>query len=143
MTNLKESPWLFTTSQGRMIRSNNFRDRIWGPILKQLALRYRCVHAARHTFATRMIMKGANLVYVQKQLGHSSIKITVDLYFHWIDEGKREAVLEVDRLMDDNAVMRTSDEVGTFIGTAPQQIEKVGVNQPVRTRDLRIHNPAL
>ena len=75
-----------------MIRSNNFRDRIWRLMLKQLGLRYRCVHSARHTFATRMIMKGANLVYVQKQLGHSSIQITVDLYTHWIDEGKREAV---------------------------------------------------
>ena len=121
MTNLKESPWLFTTSHGTMIRSNNFRDRIWRLMLKQLSLRYRCVHAARHTFATRMIMKGANLVYVQKQLGHSSIQITVDLYTHWIDEGNREAALEVDRLMD-NCGHTTGHEVGTFVGTAPQSI---------------------
>jgi hypothetical protein len=45
-----------------------------------------------------MIMNGANLVYVQQQLGHCSIQITVDLYTHWIELSKRNAVLEVDRL---------------------------------------------
>ncbi|UCE64068.1 MAG: tyrosine-type recombinase/integrase [Nitrospirota bacterium] len=67
--------------------------------MKAAGLSYRWVHATRHTFATRMIMKGANLVYVQKQLGHSSIQITVDLYTHWIERSKQNAVLEVDRLM--------------------------------------------
>jgi len=91
--------WLFTTLQGEIIRSNNFRDRIWKPLLKAAGLPYRWVHATRHSYATRMIMSGANLVYVQKQLGHSSIQITVDLYTHWIERSKRNAVLEVDRLM--------------------------------------------
>lgn len=91
--------WLFTTPAGEIIRSNNFRDRIWRPTLKALGLRYRCVHATRHTYATRLIMNGANLVYVQKQLGHSSIKITVDLYTHWIEAAERGHAREVDRLM--------------------------------------------
>lgn len=46
-----------------------------------------------------MIMSGANLVYVQKQLGHSSIQLTVDTYTHWIQLAERNAVLEVDRLL--------------------------------------------
>jgi integrase len=50
-------------------------------------------------YATRLIMNGANLVYVQKQLGHSSIKITVDLYTHWIEAVDRGHTREVDRLM--------------------------------------------
>jgi integrase len=91
--------WLFTTPAGEIIRSNNFRDRIWRPTLKALGIRYRCVHAIRHTYATRLIMHGANLVYVQKQLGHSSIKITVDLYTHWIEAAERGHTREVDRLM--------------------------------------------
>ena len=95
----RRNPWLFTTAQGEIIRSNNFRDRIWKPLLKQAGVGYRNVHTTRHTFATRMIMAGANLVYVQKQLGHSSIKITVDLYTHWIEETERDITLDVDRLM--------------------------------------------
>lgn len=92
------SPWLFTTPDREMIRSNNFRDRVWRPLLKELGLRYRKVHAIRHTYATLMILDRASLVYVQKQLGHSSIKITVDLYTHWIEAAERGDVLEVDRL---------------------------------------------
>ncbi len=90
--------WLFATPQGEIIRSNNFRDRIWKPLLKTVGVPYRWVHATRHTFATRMIMSGANVVYVQKQLGHSSIQITVDLYTHWLQRAERKTVLEVDRL---------------------------------------------
>lgn len=91
--------WLFTTTDGHMIRSNNFRDRIWKALLKTAKLRYRCVHATRHTYATRLIMAEANPVYVQKQLGHSSIQITVDLYTHWVEQAERSQVLEVDRLL--------------------------------------------
>ena len=92
------SPWLFTTPDQKLIRSNNFRDRVWRPLLKALGLRYRTVHAIRHTYATSMIMDRASLVYVQRQLGHSSITITVDTYTHWIEKAERGDVLEVDRL---------------------------------------------
>ncbi|WP_447969375.1 tyrosine-type recombinase/integrase [Nitrospira sp. M1] len=107
--------WLFTSTQGDIIRSNNFRDRVWRPLLKDAGVRYRNVHTTRHTFATRMIMAGANLVYVQRQLGHSSIKITVDLYTHWIEEIDRgQRAREVDRL----ATYPEKDEAGTLAGTS-------------------------
>jgi integrase len=92
-------PWLFTSPQGGMVRSNNFRDRVWRRLLASLDLEYRTVHAIRHTFATRLIMAGANIVYVQRQLGHSTIQMTVDLYTHWIDRVDRRETLEVDRLL--------------------------------------------
>lgn len=92
--------WVFTTPEGHMIRSNNFRDRIWRPLLKKLELRYRNVHATRHTFATHLILGGAKLVYVQRQLGHSSIKTTVDIYHHWLEEVDRGNRLEVDRVLE-------------------------------------------
>jgi site-specific recombinase XerD len=94
-----QSPWLFTTPAGDMIRSNNFRERCWRPLLASLGLRYHTVHAIRHSYATRMIMAGANVVYLQRQLGHSSIKLTIDLYCHWIELAQRPETLEVDRLV--------------------------------------------
>jgi len=108
--------WLFPATQGGIIRSNNFRDRVWKPLLKAAGLPYRWVHATRHTFATRMIMGGANLVYVQKQLGHSSIQITVDLYTHWIDRSERKTVLEVDRLVSQ------PEEDGCTFGCTPDGV---------------------
>jgi len=116
MQGIPRPEWLFPSPQGEIIRSNNFRDRVWGPLLHRIGLEYRCVHTCRHTYATRMIMADANLVYVQKQLGHSSIQITVDLYTHWIEEVERGKTLEVDRLMTPSR----KDEVGTLPGT-PQR----------------------
>lgn len=37
-------------------------------------------HCLRHTYASLMIQKGARSEYVQRQLGHHSISLTVDLY---------------------------------------------------------------
>jgi integrase len=37
-----------------------------------------------------MLMAHQSPAYVQKQLGHSSIQMTVDIYGHWIDgEGRQ------------------------------------------------------
>jgi integrase len=38
------------------------------------------VHDARHTYASLMLRRGVPTAYVSKQLGHSSIQVTVDLY---------------------------------------------------------------
>ena len=73
-------------------------------------------------FATHMIKARANLVYVQRQLGHSSIKMTGDLYTHWIEEVDRgQRVREVDRL----AMYPGKDEVGTLVGTRTQVREEL------------------
>ncbi len=48
-------------------------------------------HDLRHTYATMLLMDHYSPAYVQKQLGHSSISITVDIYGHWIPgEGKKD-----------------------------------------------------
>ncbi len=54
-------------------------------------LRVRNPHDLRHTYATMLLMDHYSPAYVQKQLGHSSISITVDIYGHWIPgEGKMD-----------------------------------------------------
>jgi integrase len=43
-------------------------------------------HCLRHTFASLLLSDGVSPAYVQRMLGHSSIKLTVDLYgdgFRW------------------------------------------------------------
>jgi hypothetical protein len=54
-------------------------------------LRARHPHDLRHTYATLLLMDHYSPAYVQKQLGHASISITVDTYGHWLPgEGKRD-----------------------------------------------------
>jgi len=57
---------------------------------KLARLRVRNPHDLRHTYATILLMDHHSPAYVQKQLGHSSISITVDIYGHWVPgEGRK------------------------------------------------------
>ena len=55
------------------------------------------MHDLRHTFATRFVEASNNYKYLSVMLGHSSIKITMDLYVHQTDESQ---VLETDKFMN-------------------------------------------
>jgi integrase len=58
---------------------------------KAARLRVRTPHDLRHTYASMLLMDHYSPADVQKQLGHSSISITVDIYGHWIPgEGKKD-----------------------------------------------------
>ncbi len=51
-------------------------------VCKAARLETRNPHDLRHTYATILLIAGVSPAYVQKQLGHSSIAITVDVYGH-------------------------------------------------------------
>ena len=42
-------------------------------------------HTLRHTFASNLVMKGADILKVQKLLGHQSVK-TTEIYLHVHDK---------------------------------------------------------
>ena len=51
-----------------------------------------CMHALRHTYATRAIESGMQPKVLQKLLGHASIKTTMDRYVHVTDDSMARAV---------------------------------------------------
>ena len=51
-----------------------------------------CMHALRHTYATRAIESGMQPKVLQKLLGHASIKTTMDRYVHVTDTSLTNAV---------------------------------------------------
>ena len=57
-----------------------------------------CMHALRHTYATRAIESGMQPKVLQKLLGHASIKTTMDRYVHVTDDSMNLAVQQFERL---------------------------------------------
>ena len=53
-------------------------------------------HSLRHTFASLLLQQGESPAYVQRQLGHASIKLTVDTYGKWLPMGNKAAVNRLD-----------------------------------------------
>jgi integrase len=66
-------------------------DRVFRLALKRAGVPAIRLHDARHTFATWMLEQGVSPKVVQTMLGHSSIKITMDLYSHVSLDLERQA----------------------------------------------------
>ncbi len=47
-------------------------------------------HDLRHTAATNLINKGANIHDISKRLGHTDIGTTLNIYGHYLDEADQK-----------------------------------------------------
>jgi integrase len=81
---------LFPTLAGQIARHGHFYEDVWKPLLAKAGLPHRKYHATRHSFATWLLDEGADVRWVQAQLGHATIAQTVDTYSH-IDTARHAA----------------------------------------------------
>ena len=78
-------PWVFCTINKTPIAAHDVRQ-VFKRVLKTAGLpSHFTVHCLRHTFATlHLEADQGRLLYVSRQLGHSSIAITADVYARWL-----------------------------------------------------------
>lgn len=79
---LPATEYVFTTPTGKVVRHNNFYNRIWVPACDRAGLAGTRIHDLRHTHASWLISDGQSLEAVQDQLGHESILTTRKVYGH-------------------------------------------------------------
>jgi integrase len=104
-------PWVFCTHNANPF-DLAFVQRQFKRVLKAAKLPMHFTpHCLRHTYASLMLQGGESPVYVQRQLGHASIKLTVDTYGRWLPMGNKAAV---DRL--DDAGLGSKTVAGTVGG---------------------------
>jgi integrase len=83
---------VFCNRDGKILDLNNLRNRALHKCLEDAKLRTIRLHDLRHTFASLLIQNGESLAYVKEQMGHSSIKVTVDVYGHLVPGANRQAM---------------------------------------------------
>lgn len=89
--------WVFCNDAGTWVDGSRVR-KAFARILEVAGLPpHFTPHCLRHTFASLLLQQSESPAYVQRQLGHASIKLTVDTYGKWLPMGNKAAV---DRLDD-------------------------------------------
>jgi integrase len=86
--------------------------------------RKRDFHSTRHSFARIALQNGARIDWVQRQLGHSSITLTVDRYGRWERAAEKSEALKLEGAFP----------VGARVVRAPAQVQAF-------SEDLRITHP--
>jgi hypothetical protein len=84
----------------------------------------------RHTFASLLIQQGVNPKYIQQQLGHGSISITLDIYSHLFQGDHRHHIHQLDDPQEPREQVVKSTESVTQ--AQPQEVEpKAGSWEPI------------
>jgi integrase len=89
--------WVFANKKGQICSRAAFENAL-NQCLKEAKLRCIRIHDLRHTYATIRLMRGHNVGDVSYQLGHSSIKMTYDVYAHWIPGQFKSEIDELDQV---------------------------------------------
>ena len=90
----------FPNGDGGSWNLRNFRERVFKPALKPAGLPEDLhLHDLRHTYAALMVRAGAHAKYLQAQMGHSSIQVTLDKYGHLFPDANRGVLDALDDLV--------------------------------------------
>jgi integrase len=71
-------------------------NRHYVPALKKAKIEKIRFHDLRHTYASLLIEQGENPKYIQKQMGHSKVSTTLDIYAHLFNKVNQESACKLE-----------------------------------------------
>jgi integrase len=95
---LSRTELVFPSDDGTPMDDSNVR-KVFDAVVRKPELRHRSPHAMRPTFVSLLLQNGESPAYVQKQSGHKSMDIAMNVYGHFIAGRNRDAVDRLDDLM--------------------------------------------
>jgi integrase len=112
----QEQDLVFAGTGGGLIDPSNLRQRSFNPLLEHAGLPRITFNDLRHTCASLLFQKNVHPKFVQEQLGHASVAITLDTYSHMLPgmgSQAADAMVEALSLLC-VAAPRPRCDVGTF-----------------------------
>lgn len=110
----QDTGYVFTTRNGGPFEPRAI-NRFLARILEKAGLPHMGPHGLRHSAGSILHAQGESLKTISTLLGHSSIRITADLYTHIGDQSKRELADRMDDIYGD------SEDIGATIVTTRQR----------------------
>lgn len=86
-----ESPYVLPTQTGARVVMGSL-EKQYSNIAAHCGIEGTSFHSLRHTFATRLFERGAEVKKVSELLGHATVSVTYNTYIHVIKESKADVV---------------------------------------------------
>lgn len=98
-TEYKNEDLIFCQSNGNKMHPDTPSS--WFPVfLERIGLPRLNFHCLRHTHASLLLQAGVDIKVISERLGHSSIRITYDLYAHLLPGMQEDAVNKLENLLN-------------------------------------------
>jgi integrase len=98
--------FVWTQPNGGGLNHSNFRRRFFVPAVEKAELGKLRIHDLRHTSVALAIAAGAHPAEIQAQLGHTSIKTTLDEYGHILPAAQRQVAERLEKVRADTRRLR-------------------------------------